>query len=59
MELYDFTATEIINYIVNKQVEEKGISKALAKKLVLNALSYNVVIEEIENQIDYLMEEAV
>ena len=58
MELYNITATQALEYIIDKQVEEKGISKALAKKLVLNALLYNVVIEAIEEQVDYLAEAA-
>ena len=56
-ELENFTMSEVLDYLVQKQVEEKGISKALAKKLVINALTYNVVVEAIEEQIDFLLEE--
>lgn len=58
IELENFTASMVIDYLVEKQVEEKGITKALARKLVINALTYNVVVEAIEEQIDYLMGEA-
>lgn len=54
-ELYDLTATEVIGYMVDDVVEKKGISKALAKKLVLNALIYNTVTEEVYSQICFLM----
>ena len=57
IELYDLKASTVIDYLVEKQVEEKGITKALAKKLVLNALLYNVVVEAIEEQIDYIQGE--
>lgn len=55
MELENgLTSTMVIDYLVNKQVEEKGISKTKAKLFVLNALLYNVVIEALEEQIDFL-----
>lgn len=46
-QLEDFTASQVIGYITDKVAEDKGITKALAKKLVINALCYNIVIEEI------------
>lgn len=55
--LENFTMSQVLDYLVNKQVEERGISKALAKKLIINAITYNVVVEEIDNQIDFLLEE--
>lgn len=55
MELYNITASEAIACLVDEIAEDKGISKALAKKLVLNSLLYNVVIAEISNQVEYLM----
>lgn len=56
-DLDNFTITEVMNYLIEKQVQEKGISKALAKKLIINALTYNVVVEAIEEQIDFLLGE--
>lgn len=56
-QLDDFTASEIINYIANKLVADyDGMTKTLAKKLIVNAISYNVVIEAIREQVDYLLE---
>ena len=57
VDLENYTAYQIIDYLVMEQVEKRGISKALAKKLVLNALTYNVVTAEIDNQINFLLEE--
>ena len=55
--LDNITMSQIVEYIAEKQAEERGISKALAKKLVINAMSYNVVVSAIEEQIEYLLED--
>ena len=57
MKLEDFTLKQVTDYFINNIAENRGISKALARKLFINAISYNVVVEEINNQIDFLMEE--
>ena len=54
-ELENFTLQQIANYISNKIAEDFDVNKSLAKKLLINALTYNVVIEEIENQVDFLL----
>lgn len=54
--LENYTTTEVINYLTNRIAEEKNITKAYAKKLLINAITYNLVIEEINGQIDFLME---
>ena len=56
-ELENFTLKQVTDCLINNIAEEKGISKALARKLFINAISYNIVVEEINNQIDFLMEE--
>jgi hypothetical protein len=56
MELENFTAQQIITYLANDIQEKHGVSLAYAKKLLLNALTYNVVREEINAQVDYMME---
>ena len=55
-ELCDFTMKQVTDYLIANISENKGISKTLARKLFINAISYNVVVEEINNQIDFLME---
>ncbi len=55
-ELYDLKTSEVIDNII-KEVREHdpAISSKDAKKLILNALIYNCVIEEIIGQVDFLM----
>lgn len=55
MKLENYTTNEIINYLTLRIATDKGVSKALAKELVLNALSFNVVISAIDEQVDYLL----
>lgn len=56
-ELEDFTLKWVSDYIIKKIAQERNIPKSLARKLFINALSYNVVIAEINNQIDFLLED--
>ena len=56
-ELDDFTLKQVTDYLINNIAEEKRISKTLARKLFINAITYNVVVEEIRGQIDFLMED--
>lgn len=55
-ELFDYTAKQVIDDIVQEVQEEFGITKALAKKAVINALIYNCVIEEVKGQVAFLLE---
>ncbi len=43
--------------IIEKIMKKHNISKTLAKKLYINSLLYNVVQNEILNQVDFLIEE--
>lgn len=56
MELENYTQAEVINCLVNHVAERCNVSKTHAKQLLLNALTYNIVVSEIDGQIDYLME---
>ena len=55
--LYNVNASEIIKDLIS-QVKENhpDLSDAKAKKLVLNALLANFIIDEIMGQVDYLIE---
>ena len=53
--LYNLKASEVIDWIASEQAQKRGISKAAAKRLVIHALTYNVVTAEIDNQIDFLL----
>ena len=53
--LENFTTTEVINYLAESEASRLNIPKALAKKLVINALTYNIVTAEISSQVDFLL----
>lgn len=55
--LENFKMSDVINYLSDKVSDDFQVNKSLAKKLVINALLYNVVVEEIENQIRFLLED--
>lgn len=57
VELMELNTTQVIDYLVQEQMELRGLSKKLAKQLVLNALTYNLVSAEIHNQIGFLLGE--
>lgn len=59
MKLENWTMTEILNYYADYLVNECEIAanKAEAKKLFLNAITYNVVREAIVEQVAFLKEE--
>jgi hypothetical protein len=47
---------QIINYLINKIKEDYGIKTSKeARELLFNAISYNVVVDSILSQIDYLL----
>lgn len=54
-ELYELTTKEVIDNLCERVQERDKMTKAQAKKLVLNALIYNCVIDEILGQVDFLM----
>lgn len=55
-ELYDLTVSQAIEEAVNRVKENNPtLSKALCKKVVLNTLIYNCVIDEIEGQAEFLL----
>ena len=54
-ELTDLTMTQVVNYYTNRVSEKRNITKSLAKKLFQNALMYNIVINEVEDMMDFLM----
>lgn len=56
MELENFTLKQVTDYLIDNIAEQRGVTKAMARKLFVNAISYNVVVEEINNQIDFLLE---
>ena len=55
-DLYELKVSDVIEQIADDVVENLGIKKTLAKKLVVNALVYNCVQEEIISQVKFLAE---
>lgn len=55
-QLYDYTASQVIDFMAQDVQERHNVSKTLAKKLVINALIYNCVVEEVLGQVDFLMD---
>lgn len=55
-DLYKCTANEAVGYIAEDVAKAKGISKTLAKQLVINTLLYNCVVDEILGQVDFLLD---
>lgn len=58
VELYELTAAEAVEAVAEElRKEHPEIGKKLSRKLVSNALTYYVVIEDIIRQVEFLMEE--
>lgn len=55
-QLEDFTLKQVTDYLIDEIANEREIPKTLARKLFINAISYNVVVREIKEQIDFLLE---
>lgn len=56
IELYNLTATEALKDAIDRvQENNPKLSRAFCKKLVLNTLIYNCVIDEIAGQAEFLL----
>ena len=57
MNLYELKTSDVMATLIDEvQKNHPDLSKTKAKALVLNALISNCVIEEIQDQIDYLID---
>ena len=56
-ELKDYTLKQVSDFLIDRIAKEKGIKKTLAKKLFINSLTYTLVVNAIEEQIDFLLDE--
>jgi len=56
MELLKLTMTEATSFAVDRIKEEFGFNDKTAKEMLKNALTNNVVIEEILNQIGFMID---
>ena len=57
-QLDDFTMKQARDYLIKKYADERHISVKQARKLFINAILYNTVVESIGEQIDFLLEDA-
>ena len=58
VELYELTAAEAVEAVAEEfRKAHPEIGKKMSRKLVSNALTYYVVIEDIIRQVEFLMEE--
>ena len=55
-ELFDISMKEVTDHFVNEIANNHGVTKAAARKLFINAITYNIVSNEIMSMVDYLME---
>ena len=53
----EFTLNQVANYLVDKFSEDFEISKSETRKYLIDALTYNVVVEAIWEQMNFLIYE--
>lgn len=56
-EHLEFTFNQVANYLADKFSKDFDISKAEARRYLIDALNYNVVVEELRLQIEFLIEQ--
>ena len=49
------TLNQIVNYLADKFSDEFELSKTESRKYIIDALFYNVVVEAIREQIEFLI----
>lgn len=54
-QLFKATANEAVETMIDEVVKTHGVSRTTAKKLIVNALFYNCVQDEILGQVDFLV----
>ena len=54
-ELECYTMSEVIDHLVDEVQMDHDISRTLAKQLVLNALTYNIVANEVYSMSRHLL----
>lgn len=53
----EFTLNQVANYLADKFSKDFDISKSEARRYLIDALTYNVVVEELRQQIEFLIEQ--
>lgn len=52
--LYEYTLREVTDLIISDYSESRGVTRKEARTLLINALLYNCVTDEVTGQMDYL-----
>lgn len=55
----EFTLNQIIHYLTDRFSDEFEVSKTETRRYIIDALSCNVVVEAIREQIEFLIEQNV
>lgn len=53
----EFTLNQVANYLVDRFSKDFDISKSEARRYLIDALTYNVVVEELRLQIEFLIKQ--
>lgn len=53
----EFTLNQVANYLADRFSKDFGISKSEARRYLIDALNYNVVVQELRLQIEFLIEQ--
>ena len=51
------TLNQIVNYLTDKFADEFEMSKTETRRYIIDALHYNIVVESIREQIEFLIEQ--
>lgn len=54
MEIMNLTMKEATNYVIERIMDEFSFNQKTATVMFKNAITYNVVIDEIVNQVEYI-----
>lgn len=51
----EYTLGQVINYLTDKFAKDFNLSKTETKRYLIDALTYNIVVEALWDQVDYLV----
>ena len=55
VQLENFTLKQVSDYLIRQIAKERGLTDEAARRFFANAITCNVVVEAINEQIDFLM----
>lgn len=54
-KLEDYTIKQVSDALISRIAKRRNITKTQAKKLFINALTYTLVVNVIDEQVDFLL----